>query len=333
MFLWLSGSAYVDLGVMADSLLALLAYLRWRRAGHTADLVLMAVALGCAMTVKMQAIALCGVLMVAALVVALRRLPSDRGEGEPAPAALGARSVVLSGLLALAISCPWYVRTYLNTSNPFYPFGYGVFGGKHWSADRAAIYDRHQLDFGLGDLPSPEAMAQLPRWRQKLVGPREPWKWLVAPVALTYLPWEFEVKLGNFQNILLTSAGPLYLALIGALAGFTGRGRSEVARRPPVTVLTDGRAQGSAPTAEAFPRAVARTLWLFVPLWLWWFWSMQLARYLFPTLALLAPVAGYGAFRCRHGGPTVSRALTAAMLLWAVVATYTAASLALPALP
>lgn len=323
MFLWLSGSAYVDLGVMAYSLLALLAYLRWRRAGRTADLALMGVVLGCAMTVKMQAIALCGILLLAALAVALRRVPADNGEQAPAPAAVGVRRVVLCGLLAVGIACPWYIRTYANTGNPFYPFGYGVFGGKHWSADRASIYDRHQLDFGWGDLPSPAAMAQLPRWRQKLVGPREPWKWPAAPFALTYLPWEFEVHLGNFQNILLTSTGPLYLALIGALVGFARWRRSEG---------PDGPAD-PAPTGDAFPPAVARTLWLFLPLWLWWFWSMQLARYLFPSLALLAPVAGYGAYRCRHGGATVSRALTAAMLLWAGVATYTAAALAVPALP
>lgn len=311
MFLWLSGSAYVDLGVVAYSLLALLAYLRWRRTGRTADLALMAVVLGCAMTVKMQAIALSGVLLLAALMVAWRRIPIDSGDMAPPAALVGARRVVLCGLVAVAIASPWYIRTYLNTGNPFYPFGYGVFGGKHWSADRAAVYDRHQLDFGWGELPSPETMAALPRWRQKLVGPREPWRWLVAPFALTYLPWEFEVFLGKFQNILLTSTGPLYLALIGVLVAFVQRGSKE----------------------DAFPPAVARTLWLFLPLWLWWFWSMQLARYLFPSLALLAPVAGYGAYRCRHGGAIVSRALTAAVLLWATVTAYTAASLAVPALP
>jgi hypothetical protein len=304
MFLWLSGIAYVDLGVMAYGLLAVLAYLRWRAEGRTADLLLAGLLAGCAMTVKMQGLALGGVLVLAAAVVALRRLPADAGQTAPPARARGLGLVAASGLLAVLIACPWYLRTYVNTGNPFYPFAYGVFGGKHWSADRAAGYDRHQLAFGLGEMPSPEAMAALPRWRQKLVGPREPWKWLVAPIALTFLPWQFEVKLGNLQNILLTATGPLYLALIAVLALMPRR-----------------------------PAAVSRLLWLFAPLWLWWFWSMQLARYLFPTLAMLAPVAGYAAYRCARGGMMLSRCFTAALVLWSVLVAYTAVSLAAPALP
>lgn len=306
MLLWLAGLSYVDLAPLAYGLLAVHAYLRWRRAGRPADLWLMALMAGCGMTTKMQGIALYGILMLAALFVLLRpRLRPPDLDSEPRlPLARHLWHWVGAGAAALVLACPWYIKSTVNTGNPFYPFAYGLFGGKHWSADRAAGYDRHQLDFGLGELPPPETMAQLPRWRQRFVGPREPWKWLAAPVTLTFLPWEFEVKLGNFQNILLTSTGPLYLALLGALLLLAGR-----------------------------PAAVHRLLWLFLPLWLWWFWSMQLARYLFPSLALLAPVAGYAAYRCWHGGPLLQRALLAAVALWSVVVCYTAVSLAAPALP
>jgi len=36
------------------------------------------------------------------------------------------------GSIALAVVTPWYVRSFVNTGNPFWPFLYSVFGGRHW---------------------------------------------------------------------------------------------------------------------------------------------------------------------------------------------------------
>jgi hypothetical protein len=36
-------------------------------------------------------------------------------------------------LVVLVAAAPWYVRNTVETGNPLYPFGYGVFGGRHWS--------------------------------------------------------------------------------------------------------------------------------------------------------------------------------------------------------
>jgi hypothetical protein len=38
------------------------------------------------------------------------------------------------GLIALAVVAPWYVRSYVNTGNPFWPFLYPVFGGRYWDS-------------------------------------------------------------------------------------------------------------------------------------------------------------------------------------------------------
>lgn len=192
----------------------------------------------------------------------------------------------------------------MNTGNPVYPFAYSIFGGKHWSADRALAYQRHQLEFGLGELPPQEQIDALPRWRRPFVGPRQPWKWLFAPFGLTFMPWEYEVFLGKLQTMVMSSIGPLWLAFLGVLLVVPG-----------------------------LPRAVKTSLWLFLPLWVWWLASMQLARYLVPSLALLAPAAGYGLHRALHGGRIARQGAICALGLWTAAALGIALVFALPALP
>lgn len=322
MFVWLSGMAYVDLAALAYGLLAVMAFLRWHRNANPPDLILASLLSGCGMTVKMQGIALFGVLMVGAVVLVLRR--RRHGDGAPGPidasgvpptqaSSQGLRPhadrslptqlkwLALATLVGLLIAAPWYLRSYLDTGNPFYPFAYSIFGGKHWSADRARVYQGHQLEFGLGSLPPQEELDKLPRWRRMFVGPREPWKFVVAPFGLTFLPWEYEVNLGPLKNLLLTSIGPLWLALL------------------PLLLLLRGH-----------PPAVKATLWLFLPLWLWWFMSMQLGRYLLPMLAVLAPAAGYVFARYTRGGRTGSYFAVAAAALATATALYVTVILALP---
>jgi hypothetical protein len=311
LFIWLSGVAYVDLPVAAYGLLALLAFLHWQRSRQAPELLLCGLLVGCAMTIKMQALALLGVLVVAAAIYSLRRpvgvRPPEESSAQPVPMPRPGRAlgtVLAAALIAVVLGGPWYLKTYLLTGNPVYPFAFDLFGGKHWSADRALAYERHQLEFGLGELPAPDVMAALPRWRQLLVGPREPWKWLVAPVTLTFLPGDYEVRLGKLQNFVLTSIGPLYLAFL------------------PLLLLIRRR-----------PAAVGISLWIFLPLWLWWFASMQLARYLLPSLTLTVPVVAYGAYRCLAGGRLARLGATVALAVWCVVALAIAAFLALPAVP
>ncbi|MDW8107581.1 MAG: hypothetical protein RMK45_08890 [Armatimonadota bacterium] len=71
------------------------------------------------------------------------------------------RPLVLSGLLALAIGSPWYLRNWVWTGNPVYPFAYEIFGGKHWSKEQAEAYRHDQLKFGMGREP---AMLVLAPW-------------------------------------------------------------------------------------------------------------------------------------------------------------------------
>jgi hypothetical protein len=57
------------------------------------------------------------------------------------------------GLGALVLGSVWYVKSWIVTGNPFFPFAYSVFGGRHWSADNALVYAQSQAAFGMGHAP------------------------------------------------------------------------------------------------------------------------------------------------------------------------------------
>jgi hypothetical protein len=50
-------------------------------------------------------------------------------------------------MIVLAAACPWYVRNGLDTGNPIYPFGYGLFGGSHWSTAASQYLDEYYLQY------------------------------------------------------------------------------------------------------------------------------------------------------------------------------------------
>ncbi|MHB8993870.1 MAG: ArnT family glycosyltransferase [Armatimonadota bacterium] len=319
LFLMLAGVSYVDLGVMAYGLIALFAFLRWYRRRLAVDLLLAGLMAGCAATVKVQGLTIWGILMAGALVVIVGEWRARAEKSgpvapptSPAPStpqgpptkATSIGTLIAAAAVGMLICLPWFVRSYVNTGNPVYPFAYSIFGGKHWSADRALGYQRHQLEFGMGELPPQAEIDALPRWKRLFVGPREPWKWLYAPFGLTFQPWEYEVFLGKLPNILMTSIGPLWLAFLVVLLVMPNK-----------------------------PPAVRISLWLFLPLWLWWFASMQLARYLVPSLALLAPATGYAIYRGLSAGRIARQGTIWAVGLWCIMALSIAWLLAKPALP
>lgn len=55
--------------------------------------------------------------------------------------------------LAVVVACPWYVRTYVNTGNPVFPFFASVFETRDWDAWRSSVYQNEQRSFGVGKEP------------------------------------------------------------------------------------------------------------------------------------------------------------------------------------
>ena len=140
-------------------------------------------------------------------------------------------------------------------------------------------------------MPAQQVIDSLPWYRRPFVGPREPAQLLAAPFALTFYPVSFTVPVNKIAAVTRQSVGPLYLIFVPLLLGFAGR-----------------------------PRKLKTLLIAFGLLWVWWLYSMQLTRYLLPTLALLTPAVGYAVHRCSRTEGLLR--LTAAFIIsaWLVLA-------------
>ncbi len=279
LFGWLSKATYVDLGLCAYVLLAVHMFLNWRRSGRYGDLVLAAVMAGAAMAVKMQGISYFGVLALGALYLCWRRRSTARLW----------RQAAAFVLVGAAVASPWYIKSWVLTGNPVYPFAYSIFDGKGWSAQQALAYSRSQREFGVGELPSEAELARMNRVARIFCGPRRPDRLLLAPVYLTIYPWEFVVA--SMPRVIAVAGqgiGPLYLGFVFVALGLWPK-----------------------------PRGVAILLWLVLPLWIWWLYSMQLTRYLLPTLVMLTPVVAYAYQRCL-GAHRLLRTAAIALMVCAI---------------
>lgn len=130
----LMSRAGADLPVVAFAALSVRALLDWAEGQDASDLRRCALFAGLAGATKVMGLLLPTLVGLGVLAVLARR--------RIAPArALGA--ALTFGLLVLAVSLPWYVRNAIETGNPIYPFGHGVFPGRYWSAEAAAYLDEY----------------------------------------------------------------------------------------------------------------------------------------------------------------------------------------------
>ena len=153
--IWEAGSAYSDITTALYLTLALYGLLNWQQSKHSSWLILCGVMGGFALSTKVLAIVPIGVMglwiiwsnghMVTwsdGMHETIR--PSDHRTIRALKAAL------LMGLVAILVGLPFYIKSYVYTGNPVYPFLYGIFGGKYWSEQAAATYHGAQLAFGMG---------------------------------------------------------------------------------------------------------------------------------------------------------------------------------------
>jgi hypothetical protein len=114
-----------DLSLVVYAALGVAAFLDWRATGKGADLRRTALLAGLAGGSKMMGLLVPALVGVGVLAVLARRAAPLRRTIGPALA---------FGVVAAVAASPWYVRNAIDTGNPVYPFGYGVFGGRDWSA-------------------------------------------------------------------------------------------------------------------------------------------------------------------------------------------------------
>ncbi|MGQ9789139.1 MAG: ArnT family glycosyltransferase [Armatimonadota bacterium] len=184
--LWEATVAYADLATAAYTLLFLLAGWNAVRENDTSIrrrwLVLAGLMGGFALGTKMTALGSVGILVLLLLWEAVRHKRVRVAE------------IGWCVGIALLVGAPWYIKTYIYTGNPVYPYFYEIFGGRNWTQENARIYREAQLAFGLG---------------------REPYKLLMAPFNLTFYWFRFFDPLpfvGSVGFVYLAGLIPLLFA-------------------------------------------------------------------------------------------------------------------------
>jgi 4-amino-4-deoxy-L-arabinose transferase-like glycosyltransferase len=183
---WEATSGLNDLAAALFTLLSLYAFVNWWSGRGEGWLAVAGVLCGFDLGIKATALALAGFLVVAAL---YHRIVTER-----AGTGAGLRTAGLFLLITIAVALPWYVKAYVWTGNPVYPFLYNIFGGKYWTPEAARLYREEQLGFGMGH--------SLPAF---LLG-----------------PWNLTMHGNMFSNfptrpLMYTAIGPLFLALLPGL--------------------------------------------------------------------------------------------------------------------
>jgi hypothetical protein len=292
LFGWLATVGYVDLANVFFCLMATDYLLAWREGGNATDLARAGLMAGCGMTVKMQALFTWAVLLLAAGFWTWRLRRS-------------VRPLLIYAGVAIALAAPWYVKSWVVTGNPVYPFAFGLFGGKHWSATQARSYAYHHASFGYGRLPPEEQWQQLSLLKKRTSGSRHPLMMLIAPFTLTFLPEYYAPRHPRLTAMVMLSVGPMYLALVPVLLALP--------RRKPVSAR--------------------RLALLFAIFWLLWLETTQLERYLLPWLALTAPLAGLSLAWLLETRRLISVAIQTLVVVWSLVALLFLSWQLLPMLP
>lgn len=128
----------VDRSVVLYAALAASAWLDWTKSGRPGDLRRTAILAGFAGATKVMGLLIPVLVGVGVLAALARRRPA---------AGAAVRSALAYGVLALVFLSPPYLRNVVETGNPLYPFGHGLFPGRHWSAAAAAYLDTYYAQY------------------------------------------------------------------------------------------------------------------------------------------------------------------------------------------
>ncbi len=186
--------AWVEFTLTAYVVLAVIALVAWRRSGAGQWLALAAVMAGFAAGTKLIGLLVPALIGLAALVHVIRSGGVGALRGAVA-------TLVLFGVVAAAVASPCYLRNAAETGNPMFPFGYGVFGGRNWSAASARGLDAYY-----------DAYRETQAARRGGHAYRSMWQTLRFPWDATMAPQSFE-ETGRFAYDL----GPSLLAFAPGL--------------------------------------------------------------------------------------------------------------------
>jgi hypothetical protein len=136
-----AASAYVDLAIAAYTAMAVHAFGRWWTTLDSRHLVWVTVGIGGALSIKLSAAFL---ILPLALLALLRSLKpaSGRSSPSPGPAVIAGSAVVALGA-GVALAAPWYIRNWIRTGSPLFPFYLGIWPAQApgWDLERSQLYE------------------------------------------------------------------------------------------------------------------------------------------------------------------------------------------------
>ncbi|MDH4207439.1 MAG: phospholipid carrier-dependent glycosyltransferase [Anaerolineae bacterium] len=200
--------AYVDLGVAFYTFAAFYGFVTWTELRDNRWLALTGIVSGFALGVKYTSV-LTPIVLGLLLIWELRR---DR----IAPIL---RQLSIFCLPAAALACPWYLKNWALTGNPFYPF---FFGGHFWDEFRAWWFSR----WGTGLLHEPLRLLGAP-WEMTVMGVEGKlgYQASIGPVLLACLPLVLVALLRTNDNrrtktllYAVVLGGSHYLLWLGGVA-------------------------------------------------------------------------------------------------------------------
>lgn len=136
-----AASGYVDLALTCYTILAMRAFGDWWTGGGWRALAWLAVGIGGALSIKLSAAFL---LLPLALLGLLHSLATGRSAGDRrhTSGAATAATLALALTLGVAISLPWYVRNWVRTGSPLFPFYLELWPAHApgWDVERSRLY-------------------------------------------------------------------------------------------------------------------------------------------------------------------------------------------------
>jgi hypothetical protein len=141
-----SGTAYVDLAATFYTALTLLCLLNGLKENDCRWMMpLSAIIMG--FTLSCKALALTSLAMFAGALLIWQIVRQKRSITDATMRAAG------WCVVALAVGCPWYVKSFILTGDPVFPFGYKVFHSPYWNTPNSASYSAANYAFGMGHKP------------------------------------------------------------------------------------------------------------------------------------------------------------------------------------
>ena len=132
-----AASAYVDLALAAYTAIAVAAFGRWWTTLDPRYLIWIAAGIGGALSIKLSAVFVILPLALLSLSRSLARSSSEPGTGTIAGGAIAALGA------GAALAAPWYVRNWIRTGSPLFPFYLSIWPGQApgWDLERSQLYE------------------------------------------------------------------------------------------------------------------------------------------------------------------------------------------------